>query len=63
MTGADVSDNMLSVARNELSRLKSQECCWENVELYQHDISRLEELEPIRGKEFDAITCESALFL
>ena len=59
----DVSDGMLSVARNELSRLKSQESCWENVEFYHHDITRLKELEPIQGKKFDAITCVSALFL
>ena len=63
VTGVDVSDGMLSVARNELSRLKSQESCWENIELHHHDITRLKELEPIRGKKFDAITCVSALFL
>lgn len=61
--GLDVSDGILSVARNELSRLKSQESCWENVEFFHHDITRLKELEPIRGKKFDAITCVSALFL
>ena len=57
------SDGMFSVARNELSRLTSQEGCWENVEFYHHDITRLKELEPIRGKKFDAITCVFALFL
>jgi ubiquinone/menaquinone biosynthesis C-methylase UbiE len=62
VTGVDVSDSMLSVARNELSGLKSQESCWGNVEFYHH-ITRLKELEPIRGKKFNAITCASGLFL
>lgn len=61
--GVDVGDGMLSVARNELFRLKGQESYWENVEFYHHDITRLKELEPIRGKKFDGITCVSALFL
>ncbi len=63
VTGVDVSDGMLLITRNELSRLKSQESCWENVEFYHHEITRLRELEPIRGKKFHAITCASALFL
>lgn len=32
-----------------------------NVEFYHH-ITKLKELEPIRGKKFDATTCVSALF-
>lgn len=42
--------------------LKSQDTCWKNVELYHHDINRLEELETSQGKKFDAITCASAVF-
>ena len=63
MIGVDVGDGMLSVARHKPSRVKSRESCWEDVEYYRHDISRLEGLEPIRGKIFDAVTCAFALFL
>ena len=58
----DVSDGILSVARNEVSRLKSQGSCWGNVEFYHH-ITTLKELESVRGKKFNAITCASASFL
>ena len=50
VTDVDVSDGMLLFARNELSRLKSQESCWENTEFYHHNITWLKELEPIQRK-------------
>jgi ubiquinone/menaquinone biosynthesis C-methylase UbiE len=63
VTGVDVSDGMLSMANQELARLKLEDGGFDNVQFFKHDITKLDELEALIGKQFDAITCCSALVL
>lgn len=56
--GVDISTGMLEQAR---SKIKFQNIS--NVELYQHDITRLETLKALHGQTFDVITLASALVL
>jgi ubiquinone/menaquinone biosynthesis C-methylase UbiE len=61
--GVDVSDGMLSMASQELDRLRLEHGGFDNVQFFKHDITKLDKLEALRGKQFDAITCCSALVL
>jgi ubiquinone/menaquinone biosynthesis C-methylase UbiE len=64
VTGVDISDGMLNVAKQELERLKAGEPeGYQNLRFFNHSITDLSSLEAIRGQKFDAITCASALVL
>jgi ubiquinone/menaquinone biosynthesis C-methylase UbiE len=54
--GVDVSDGMLSIANQKLARHRLEGEGWENVEFFNHDITKLDQLEALKGKQFDAIT-------
>lgn len=58
VVGVDISTGMLAEAR---AKLKNH--AHSNVELYQHSITKLDSLEALRDRKFDAITCASALVL
>ena len=58
VVGVDISAGMLDIAREKVRDEKLT-----NVQLFQHDITRVDELEGLRGRKFDAITMASALVL
>ncbi|KAK6436923.1 hypothetical protein LTR95_006890 [Oleoguttula sp. CCFEE 5521] len=58
VTGVDISSGMLAQAH-----LKQLSTNVENVEFHQHSITSLSNLAGVQGRQFDAITCASALVL
>ncbi|KAF2669192.1 S-adenosyl-L-methionine-dependent methyltransferase [Microthyrium microscopicum] len=63
VTAIDVSDGMLYEAKKELTRLQNEEGGWNNIQIFNHDITNLAQLDAIRDRKFDAITCASCLVL
>ena len=66
VTGVDISDGMLDMAKQELEKFKaggSDRAVCQNIRFFNHSITDLSSLEAIRGQKFDAITCASALVL
>jgi ubiquinone/menaquinone biosynthesis C-methylase UbiE len=63
VTGVDITDGMLAGARQRFDGLKEKNKDIGAVDFYEHDIADLDSLEAIKGKQFDAITCTSALVL
>lgn len=59
VVGVDVSKGMLAEAEAKKSMVEGGD----RVELYQHDISRIDTLDAIMGKSFDVIIIASALVL
>ncbi|KAF9734133.1 hypothetical protein PMIN03_008580 [Paraphaeosphaeria minitans] len=60
VTGVDVTPGMLRVA--EFKKRKDPEKC-ANVNFYQGDILKLQDIGALKGKQFDIITVSSALVL
>jgi len=58
VVGVDISSGMLSQANSRLSKHDLH-----NVDFYQNSITDLDALEDVKGKQFDAIMCCSALVL
>lgn len=58
VTGVDISTGMLAEAE-----AKKPKHGLKNVSFYQHSITELNTLETLKGKQFDLITCCSALVL
>ncbi|KAL9096107.1 MAG: hypothetical protein Q9165_001630 [Trypethelium subeluteriae] len=58
--GVDISSGMLAQARG---RKEQEPDKFSNVRIYQHDITRIEEIPDIQQASFDLVTCASALVL
>jgi ubiquinone/menaquinone biosynthesis C-methylase UbiE len=65
VVGVDVTEGMLEVLKTAVSNLQKSEegAGLASISVFHGDITKVEEIEQLKGRKFDAITCASALVL